>query len=413
MAETHEQPAHEPAGAPGTELGLAAGNVLAFGLTLLGGLWVWLALALAVGGAGAVAWRVQRRRTRRRDGQGQASGRRGASGLRSPGLSGLGRAGGRRSGSGRGTGGAPGTGPGRRTGRGTGRGTAAASGPGTAPKRTGKGALAGLFGRGKGSGRSPRSGADGGRPARSRGAKGAGRRVPAWLKGLGARGRGAGTGRSLNGPTKAGPGSAAPSRKSTRRGRTRRPRRRPPAKGDLINTPNPKKASTTPAPKATKPTARPSPKTTDDKPQPEQQAQPQKPAVPHPYRSPGTTAGHTTKENIMASVFGKRWRQNAEEIHIQALRYDPEKMPDYLDDLGEMTRAFEEEAKALGKIAAISESELPVDPRLVEYIVQTQATMRKVSEDAGEVVAHFKKLHEQELSRHEQRRRGEEKWNVQ
>lgn len=135
--------------------------------------------------------------------------------------------------------------------------------------------------------------------------------------------------------------------------------------------------------------------------------------MPHPYRSPGATAGHTTKESIMASVFGKRWRQNAEEIHIQALRYDPEKMPDYLDDLGEMTRAFEEEAKALGKIAAISESELPVNPQLVEYIVQTQATMRKVSEDAGEVVAHFKKLHEQELSRHEQRRRGEEKWNVQ
>lgn len=414
MAEKPEQGTHEPNGAPGTELGLAAGNVVAFGLTLLGGLWIWLALALAAGGAGVVAWRVQRR-TGRGDRQGRASGRTGMSGHRTSNIPGFGRSGGvRRGGTGRVTSGASGrgAGSGRRTARGTGRGTGAASGPGTAPKRTGRGRLAGLLGRSKGGGR---NGADSGRPASASGAKGSGRRGPAWLKGLGARGRGTGPAGARAGRT----GGHGPVRKSTRRGSTGRPRWKAPIKGDVVNTPNPKKAPATAPTKPTiKPAVKPSvtepgSKTTSGTPQPTQQARPEKPAVPHPYRSTGTIAGHTTKENIMASVFGRRWRQNAEEIHIQALRYDPEKMPDYLDDLAEMTLAFEEESKALGRIAAVSEAELPVDPRLVEYIVQTQATMRKVSEDAREVVAHFKTLHEQELSRHQQRRRGEEKWNVQ
>lgn len=209
---------------------------------------------------------------------------------------------------------------------------------------------------------------------------------------------------------RAGTGRGTAPRKNPGRGSTRRTGSwRPSTKGDVVNTPNAKKAAT-PATKKPAP-KQPAAKTASGKPQPEQKARPAKPAEPHPYRNP--TPVHTTKGNIMASVFGKRWRQNAEEIHIQASRYDPEKMPDYLDDLAEMTRAFEEESKALGKIAAVSESELPVDPRLVEYIVQTQATMRKVAEDAGAVVAHFKKMHENELARHEVRRRGEEKWNVQ
>lgn len=114
----------------------------------------------------------------------------------------------------------------------------------------------------------------------------------------------------------------------------------------------------------------------------------------------------------MAAIFGKAWRESAEETRSRATRYNPETMPDYLADMVDMAVAFELEADALGRITAISEADLPIHPKLVDYLTQTQATMRKVSADTQDVVKHFLKLHQRDLDRVQNRRPGEEKWNV-
>lgn len=110
--------------------------------------------------------------------------------------------------------------------------------------------------------------------------------------------------------------------------------------------------------------------------------------------------------------FGRRWRQNAEEISAKAAGYDPEKMPDYLSDLSDLTEAFRSESAAIGKVAAVSESQLPVDPKLADYLRKNQALLRRVSDDMSEVVKHFMRKHEADMARHKAPRAGEEKWNV-
>src|SRR5699024_10127648 len=53
-------------------------------------------------------------------------------------------------------------------------------------------------------------------------------------------------------------------------------------------------------------------------------------------------------------VFGRKWKENAEEVRSQAARYDPDAMPEYLTDCKDLTEAFEVEADAIGKFAAVS-----------------------------------------------------------
>lgn len=110
--------------------------------------------------------------------------------------------------------------------------------------------------------------------------------------------------------------------------------------------------------------------------------------------------------------FGRKWRENAEEMSAKAAGYDPEKMPDYLSDLVDLTEAFRAESAAIGKVAAVSEAQLPVDPRLAEYLRKNQSLLRKVSEDMNDVVGHFLRKHDAEMARHKAPRAGEEKWNV-
>ena len=111
-------------------------------------------------------------------------------------------------------------------------------------------------------------------------------------------------------------------------------------------------------------------------------------------------------------MFGRKWKENAEEVRSQAARYDPDAMPEYLTDCKDLTEAFEVEADAIGKFAAVSESDLPVHPDLAAYIRSVQSLLRKVSEEASEVVSHFQKLHEEDMKRHLAPRPNESKWNV-
>jgi len=378
----------EPQGAPGTELGLAGGNILALILTALGGWLVWVALAVAGGAVGLVVWRAQKRRHN----NGHGTPARGSAARSSrPGRFGL--SGGRgRSSSRPARGRLSGNGPsaGRSSGRRAGRKGTAATGPSAGSGRTRR---PGRFGRLGKFGGKRRGGSDGGRKGAASTGRGTGRRLRSpstWVR----RGTSGGHGsKGSRGPKRAN------GRSSTRRPTTAGPNLH---KADVINKPPAKK----PAPATTKP---PAPDTRTPTTNPSRAKRP----VPNPYRSTTQpTTRHTKGTTIMAAIFGKFWRENAEETRSRAVRYDPEQMPDYLADLVDMAAAFELEAEALAKITAISEAELPVHPKLVDYLTQVGGTMRKVAGDTQDVVKHFMKLHQQDLDRHANGRRGEQKWNV-
>jgi len=409
--ETTESPAKrtaEPDGMPGTEITALGGNAIAFVLTALGGLWVWLAVAVAAGVAGIVWWRHPRRRANaaHRQAAGSTGGRRrGTSGSGPQGRSGTGRSG--RAGTGgrqTGTGGKRG----RRTGtdssstgrKGRGRGRASASGPDG--KGTGK---RGIFGRGRrGAGPSGTAASGTGRKNGSR----PGSRLRDRL-GIG-RGRPGSSGGRTAAHT--GTGRTGTGRKGA--GSRRRPWRAPTG-GDMKFGPGTRKTAAPAKPgaptagptKAT--TVKPSPTTTPTSPTTAPTATTRGP-MPHPYRTQNPTKHHTMKG--LMTVFGRRWRQNAEEMHTQAARYNPEHMTQYLQDLLDMTEAFETEARAMGKFSAVTQADLPVDPNLVDLLAQTQSLLMTVAQSNREVVSRFVKAHENDLNRVQAPRRGEEKWNV-
>lgn len=402
--ETTEPPAKrttEPDGVPGTEITALGGNALAFILTALGGLWVWLAVAVAAGVAGIVWWRHPRRRANaaHRQAAGSTSGRRRSTSGSGPlGRSGSGRSGrtgtgGRQTGTGGKRGrrtGADGSSPGR---KGRGRGRASASGPDG--KGTGK---RGRFGLGR------RGGQPSGAAKSGSGRKGGSRPGSRLLDRLGiGRGRpGSSGGRTA---ARTGTGRTGTGRKGA--GSRRRPWRAPTGADVKFR---PAKPGTAAPAKPSAPSARPTKAST---------AKPGRPAttptattrspLPHPYRTQNPK--HHTMKGLM-TVFGRRWRQNAEEMHTQAARYNPEHMTEYLRDLHDMTEAFEIEAKAMGKFTAVTQADLPVDPNLAELLAQTQSLLTTVAQSNREVVARFIKAHEHDLTRVQAPRRGEEKWNV-
>jgi hypothetical protein len=382
----------EPEGVPGSEVTALGGNILAFALTALGGLWVWLAVAVAAAAAGLVWWRHPRRRDRAAHRQAAASStarRRGASG---PGL--LGRSGSGRTGGGKGT---------ARTGTGGQRG-----------RRTGSsGSPSGRSGRRRG--RAAASGPDGKGTAR-RGRFGRGRAGGAGLSGSGRKGRGRPGGRlrdrlgiGRGRPAGAG-GWAGTARSGTGAASRRRRPWRAPTGADMKFGP-----ATKPAPKPATRTATPGGKNAAPAAKPSSPTGPQtttrRGAVPHPYRTTTSRPGGLTTKGLM-TVFGRRWRQNAEEMRTQAARYNPEHMTQYLQDLLDMTEAFETEAAAMGKFTAVTQADLPVDPQLAEFLAQTQSLLKTVAESNREVVQRFMKAHEADLARVQQPRRGEEKWNA-
>jgi hypothetical protein len=386
----------EPEGIPGTEITALGGNALAFMLTALGGLWVWVAVAVAAAVAGLVWMRHPRRRDRAAHRQSAAStgGRRhGASGAR---LSGRpsGRSGSSGSRGGRsGSGGRRGRrtdlsgSPSGRTGRR--RSRASAAGP------DGKGAgRRGLLGRGRRVGQAAGNASGSGRKSAAR----PGGRIRDRF--------GIGRGRAASG------GRPRAARSGTGAGRSSRRRPwRAPTRADMKFGPA-KRAPKAPAQPTKQPSDGAKPTPTAKTPRPGGGAETtRRGTVPHPYRTTTPRPGGLTTKGWM-TVFGRRWRQNAEEMHAQAARYNPEHMTQYLQDLLDMTVAFETEAAAMGKFTAVTQADLPVDPNLAEFLAQTQSLLKTVAENNREVVSRFMKAHENDLNRVQQPRRGEEKWNV-
>ncbi|PRY56413.1 hypothetical protein [Glycomyces artemisiae] len=393
-------PETEREGVPGAEVAGFAGNLAAWGLMALGGLWVWVAVAAAALVGGGLLWQHERRRRRR----GQSGSGRGTHGTRGTGRSlGLGRSG--RGGTGRGP-------FGRGRGRGAGRGS-------------GRGAGLGLGRGGKGrSGRRTRSGAtpDGTKPGR-RGRLGR-RARPKHGSAPGPKSSTAPSGRARRGILgrrggKGGPAGSGPSGSGTKPGGTgrRRGRRRgtsgpDPRRGDTKLIPDrraakPEKGTCDGSGVEPKAPAEASNPGTGPGLTPPTAA----PTTPHSHQTQNPTTTTTLKGALMGHL-GRLMRANSEEELAAANRYDPETMIEYLDDLREFVTAWENKSAALGKIHAISSADLPVDPQIAEFFGELHSLLHTVGELSRETVEAFVKQHETDLARHEAPRSNESKWNV-
>jgi uncharacterized membrane protein YccC len=139
--------------------------------------------------------------------------------------------------------------------------------------------------------------------------------------------------------------------------------------------------------------------------------QPTQPA--RPQRIGATTEGDTTVSDTAAPF--ARLSTAAETMLQAASTFDPEVMAEFqamIDDLPDAMRTVQETLRVLAELSA---ERLPVDPAVVEEMAEGFRAMDRVVHALEEVPATYRRVHAEDLERHESPRNGleaERKWNV-
>lgn len=107
-----------------------------------------------------------------------------------------------------------------------------------------------------------------------------------------------------------------------------------------------------------------------------------------------------------------RFHELAAEMRAAASTYEPEDMPAYLRDLERMPDALREIAAAFRIMRERAADTLPVHTAVVDMLGAVGHAQMATAEAAADLPPAFRNLHRHELSRHEEPRPGESKWNV-
>ncbi|PJN02544.1 hypothetical protein CG740_15495 [Streptomyces sp. CB01201] len=112
---------------------------------------------------------------------------------------------------------------------------------------------------------------------------------------------------------------------------------------------------------------------------------------------------------------GFRFEEVAEEMYQAAGSYDPEGCMEILSMVIGLPWALMAVANTFQKLAERSDSEFPLEKEVAEGFTGVFQALMKAVEEAEELVPTFKRVHEQDIARHEDPRNGpeaEKGWNV-
>lgn len=107
-----------------------------------------------------------------------------------------------------------------------------------------------------------------------------------------------------------------------------------------------------------------------------------------------------------------QFADSAREMRASAARYSPESMYQVYVDMGRLPEALGDVAAALKITVQKANEQWPVHPSVTEYLAKVYELQCKVAELSAEVGPAMRKLHEDDLRRHEQPRRNESMWDV-
>ena len=102
----------------------------------------------------------------------------------------------------------------------------------------------------------------------------------------------------------------------------------------------------------------------------------------------------------------------AAEMSAAAAAYDPESMLDVERHLRALPDALSHVANATRVTVARAAEEWPIHGAVLELLAQVYQLQMQAAQAGAEVGPAFRRLHEADLNRHEQPRKGERKWNV-
>lgn len=149
--------------------------------------------------------------------------------------------------------------------------------------------------------------------------------------------------------------------------------------------------------------------TPDAKPKPGQQAVP----APAPQPPVNHVTGSTTRPATgTGAVRTLKFHESAGEMAASAQRYTPDNMHQVYLDMTRMPEALGQVAAALRIITQRAAGEWPLRPAVIEALGAVHGLLVKAAEASSQVAPAMRRMHGEELARHEQPRKGERLWNV-